>query len=237
MLKLKNTETFWQQSDFTGISDIVPKLIRPRKRLTELMLKYVEEKTKELFDKEFRPVFCRSPIEILGCNKVEGVILGVNNLEGEDFLNKRAVLTDLRENLKCDLVVSSIGYKSVNVDQHLPFDQNQGIVKHQHFKVAKGLYVSGWLATGPTGVILTTMSNAFEVADNILCDIQSEDILQENKEGYTMIEKELRKKNVQVIDWRGWERIDKYEQEQGNKIGKPREKIVDIKKMLDVALS
>ena len=33
-----------------------------------------------------------------------------------------------------------------------------------------GLYCSGWVKTGPVGVILTTMSNAFETAEAIVED-------------------------------------------------------------------
>ena len=33
-----------------------------------------------------------------------------------------------------------------------------------------GLYCSGWVKTGPVGVILTTMSNAFETAEAIVDD-------------------------------------------------------------------
>ena len=33
-----------------------------------------------------------------------------------------------------------------------------------------GLYCSGWVKTGPVGVILNTMNNAFETAENIVKD-------------------------------------------------------------------
>ena len=33
-----------------------------------------------------------------------------------------------------------------------------------------GLYCSGWVKTGPVGVILNTMDNAFETAETILTD-------------------------------------------------------------------
>lgn len=34
-----------------------------------------------------------------------------------------------------------------------------------------GLYCSGWVKRGPTGVILNTMNDAFETADSIIKDI------------------------------------------------------------------
>lgn len=33
-----------------------------------------------------------------------------------------------------------------------------------------GLYCSGWVKTGPVGVIVSTMNDAFETADTILSD-------------------------------------------------------------------
>ena len=36
-----------------------------------------------------------------------------------------------------------------------------------------GLYCSGWVKTGPVGVILTTMNKAFETAESILDDFET----------------------------------------------------------------
>lgn len=237
MLKLAQCQTVWKRDDFVGISEHVPNLARPKKRITELMLQSLKEKPKENCSREFKPTFHRSPIEILGRNKVEGVTLGVNRLEGTDLLNKKALLTHLTEKLDCNLVISSIGYKSVQADKNIPFDHQKGIVKNDHFKVGQGLYVSGWLGTGPTGVILTTMTNAFEVAEKIMHDIQTDDLLNVQKSGSNGIRTILAGLNVQVVDWKAWKRIDTFEQEEGAKIGKPREKVVNIKNMLEIASS
>lgn len=234
MLKLNQCQTIWKQEDFLGVAEYVPNLARPKKRITELMLQSLAEKPKENYSKEFCPLFHRSPIEIVGQGTVTSVTLGVNKLIGDDLLVKKAVLTDLRENLDCNLVIPSIGYKSVQVDSDIPFDHVNGVVKNDKFKISQGLYVSGWLGTGPTGVILTTMSNAFEVAERILFDLQNENILEHDKGGNKECEEIFRKKNIQVVNWEGWKKIDKYEQEEGKKMGKPREKVVDIKAMLEI---
>lgn len=39
-----------------------------------------------------------------------------------------------------------------------------------------------------------------------------------------------------TISWKDWERIDAVEQSRGEKVGKPREKIVDIQEMLAVSV-
>lgn len=112
MLKLKNCNTVWRPNDFKDIgNDTIAKLARPRKRITELMLKSVQEQNESKNGNNvFNPIFLRSPIEILGKdNNVEKLVLGVNVLEGEDLANQNARLTDERETIDCGLVVSSIG--------------------------------------------------------------------------------------------------------------------------------
>lgn len=237
MLKLQNCSTEWQSKDFENIPECVPKLARPRKRITELMLKSLSEQKQSTCTNTFKPVFQRSPLEIVGSANVEQVILGINKLEGDDILNKKSVLTEARETMKCDLAIPSIGYKSIQVDESIPFDFERGIVKNANSKVERGVYVSGWLGTGPTGVILTTMSNAFGVADLMLRDIETDKLIGEEKAGHEGIMELLEKKNVQVVSWKDWVKIDKYEEAEGRKVGKPREKIVSIEKMLQIASS
>lgn len=232
MLNLANCKTYWNASDFKGIQDIVPKLTRPRKRITELMLKSLTEDSKG--SKLFKPIFFRAPLEIIGTTNVEKVKLGITKLEGDDLLAQKAVLTDRIEILNSNMSVMSIGYKSVQADSDIPFDISRGVVKNIHGKVVNGVYVTGWLGTGPTGVILTTMNNAFAVAESIIDELQHGKALTEEKQGYDLIAKLLKTNNVQVVTWRNWQNIDKFEQEEGKKIGKPRRKILDIKKMLEI---
>lgn len=95
-------------------------------------------------------------------------------------------------------------------------------------KYEKGLYVSGWLGTGPTGVILTTMNNSFSVA-HAVCEDFKTGVIHSNvaKPGLDdlLVDKT-------IVTWDGWNRIDKAEVEAGKKYDKPREKIVNVKEML-----
>lgn len=95
-------------------------------------------------------------------------------------------------------------------------------------KFEKGLYVSGWLGTGPTGVILTTMNNSFAVAHAVCEDFKMGAISSKSaKPGLDDI-----LVNKTVVTWDGWNRIDKAEIEAGKMKEKPREKIVNVNKML-----
>lgn len=231
MLKIPDCQTIWSPNDFKGVEEIVPKLARPRKRITELMLTSLKQTPVEKKN-SFIPKFFRSPLQFDGTERVSKVTLGINRLEGDDINKATAVLTNEKEQLECDLAIRSIGYKSIKTDSDLPFDDNKGVVVNQQGKVNNGLYTAGWLATGPTGVILTTMSNSFEIASRICAEIKNLPIA--SKPGYENLYKLLKEANVPVVTWEGWEKIDKYEEELGKASGKPREKVVSIKKMLEI---
>ncbi|KAF5300602.1 hypothetical protein FQR65_LT09134 [Abscondita terminalis] len=233
MLKLPNCSTIWCRDNFTGVSNVIPSLARPKKRIAELMVKSLNEND-TFGSKLFKPSFFKSPLKLLGTNNVQTALLGINELHGDDILNKSARLTNEQEYLNCDLAITSIGYRSIQADPDIPFDNKSGKVINTMGKVDDGLYATGWVATGPTGVILTTMNNAFSTADLICHSLQNQTL---NKDGFNLIYELLKKRNVQVVSWEGWKKIDEYEQEQGKMVGKPREKLLNIKKMLEIASS
>ena len=58
-----------------------------------------------------------------GPGKLVGIRLTENTLQGDV-----AVATDRTVDIECQLVIRSIGYKSVRLDDGLPFDQKSGVV-------------------------------------------------------------------------------------------------------------
>ncbi|KAG4078839.1 hypothetical protein HA402_007389 [Bradysia odoriphaga] len=240
MTKLPGVNILWRGEDFVGINEELTNLQRPRKRLTELMLSSLsKQQQREEGKKSFFPIFLRSPQHIDGSNNL---VLSVNNLVGHS-----AVATSVTETLETDLIMRSIGYKSICLDKSLNFDEKQGLVNNVGGRVLKkqltgsdnsiddiedkfekGLYVSGWLATGPTGVILTTMNNSFSVAHTVCEDFKTGAISSSpTKPGLDDL-----LVNKTVVTWEGWNRIDKAEIEAGKIHQKPREKIVNVKEML-----
>ncbi|XP_059613406.1 NADPH:adrenodoxin oxidoreductase, mitochondrial [Phlebotomus argentipes] len=233
MLKLPGCGTKWRPEDFVGIPEAVKTLERPRKRLTELMLDSLsKQKDLEASGKTFSPIFFRSPREIRSEGGNYLLDLTVNELQGD-----KAVATEDKESLQTDLLLASIGYSSLKEDSSINFDGKKGVICNENGRVLRenarevdpGLYVSGWLATGPTGVILTTMNNAFSVGQTICDDFGGKRIPEETKPGLN-----LQQKNV--VSWSGWEKIDQEEVKRGSKVGKPREKIVNIEEMLKIGL-
>uniref|UniRef100_A0A182PVJ2 NADPH:adrenodoxin oxidoreductase, mitochondrial n=1 Tax=Anopheles epiroticus TaxID=199890 RepID=A0A182PVJ2_9DIPT len=246
MLKLSNCTTIWRSDDFDHVEESIPNLPRPRKRITELMVKSLAEQSPTKappVGRCFRPVFFRSPINIIGSGKVEAVEYVVNKLA-----DGRAVPTEQRETIEADLVCRSIGYRAVSVDNHINFDARKGCVNNAGGRVLKrnltgsdqtiddiedkyetGLYASGWLATGPTGVILTTMNNSFGVADLVCRDFASNTIrLNGSRPGLDLTGRTY-------VSWNGWKAIDSEEVRLGQAKGKPREKLTSIETMLQIA--
>ncbi|XP_059049222.1 NADPH:adrenodoxin oxidoreductase, mitochondrial [Achroia grisella] len=245
-LKLSNCQTVWRKTDFEGLGNIVNDLPRPRKRLTELMLKSVSEfEDTSINDnnKLFKPIFFRTPNKFLVNNdrKIMGIELTCNELQGTKLEEQKCVPTSNSEILNCSLAFRSIGYKCVKADNDIIFNSkglvanNKGVVDNNSDTLAK-VYVAGWLGTGPVGVILHTMGNAFQVA-KVMCDDLKNISSFSSKSGFEEIENTYLKSNNPIINWEGWEKIDKYEVEQGKLRNKPREKVCSIEKMINIAVS
>lgn len=179
--------------------------------------------------KQFLPVFLRAPKSIAE-HEMEFAIT--------ELQDNSAVATNATERLPADLILRSIGYKSSCADAGINFDSHRGHVCNQLGRVLQnnesqtvepGLYVAGWLGTGPTGVILTTMNGAFAVAKTICDDIAAKSFdICSSKPGFEP-------GNKRVVTWEGWRRIDQVETDAGKSKGKPREKITSIPEMLRIA--
>ncbi|XP_044035271.1 NADPH:adrenodoxin oxidoreductase, mitochondrial isoform X2 [Siniperca chuatsi] len=247
MVNLPDTRPEMVAADFEGVREALKDVPRPRKRLTELMLKTAleipGEKEQERRNKASRIWafrFFRSPIEILADpdhSRTAGLRLAVSKLEGSGE-GARAVVTGEVEDLSCGLVISSIGYKSLPIDPSVPFDSHKSIVPNKMGRVqqAAGLYCSGWLKTGPTGVIADTMNNSFDTARSLMEDMDSGTLdVSAAKPGSQSISALLEKRGVKPVIFSDWEKIDSVEMRRGEATGKPREKLLTVEEMLQVA--
>lgn len=106
------------------------------------------------------------------------------------------------------------------------------------------MFCSGWVASGPVGVIASTLQSGHDVGRRILEDLNDGVISVGNaerganyrgKEGKGMILPLLASKGVEPVTFIEWEMLDREERERGKQLLKPREKIVDVKEMLDIA--
>ncbi|XP_039596539.1 NADPH:adrenodoxin oxidoreductase, mitochondrial isoform X2 [Polypterus senegalus] len=247
MVNLPGTKPVLDRRDFEGIKDALKDIARPRKRLTELLMKVAMEEPSgrdaerwAAASREWSLRFLRSPIKILPTadgKKVAGIRFAVTALEGSGE-NAKAVLTGEEEEVSCGLIVSSIGYKSLPIDDGVPFDETQGVIPNDMGRVCQtpGLYCSGWVKRGPTGVIATTMNDSFETARCVLEDIDSRVLdCSMAKPGYHALCGLLEKRGVTPVSFSGWEKIDALEVTRGAEFGKPREKLLDVQEMLQLA--
>jgi len=134
--------------------------------------------------------------------------------------------------------LQSIGYKSVQVEESVPYDQKRGVVPNEGGRVVDHpwLYCAGWLATGPRGVIVDTMTAAYSVAQNIVEDIAtaSDSGVGVEVEGYSSVGRLFAQRGVRPVTFQDWERIDAEEKSKGQIEGKPRAKFTDVNEMVDV---
>uniref|UniRef100_A0A672IH27 NADPH:adrenodoxin oxidoreductase, mitochondrial n=1 Tax=Salarias fasciatus TaxID=181472 RepID=A0A672IH27_SALFA len=247
MVNLPDCRPEMVAADFEGVSEALKDVPRPRKRLTELMLKTAletpGEKEQERRSKASRSWgfrFFRSPVEVLASGgRAAGIRLAVNRLEGSGD-GAQAVLTGEVEDVPCGLVISSIGYRSLPIDESVPFDSRRAVIPNSMGRVqqAAGLYCSGWVKTGPTGVIATTMNNSFDTARSLLEDMDSGALdVSSTRPGSQSISALLAERGVKAVTFSGWEKIDDVETRRGEVSGKPREKLLTVQEMLQVARS
>lgn len=247
MVNLPGTKPEMVAADFDGVAEALKDVARPRKRLTELMLKTAlelpgqkEQERRSSAHRSWALRFCRSPVEVLPDVRGEraaAIRLALNRLEGSGE-KAQAVLTGKEEVVPCGLVISSIGYKSLPIDPSLPFDSSRAVIPNHMGRVSQttGLYVSGWLKTGPTGVIATTMNSSFDTARSLLDDLSSGAVdVTAERPGSVSIRALLTLRGLKPVTFSDWEKIDHVETRRGEALGRPREKLLTVKEMLDVA--
>uniref|UniRef100_A0A8C0E304 NADPH:adrenodoxin oxidoreductase, mitochondrial n=1 Tax=Balaenoptera musculus TaxID=9771 RepID=A0A8C0E304_BALMU len=219
------------------------KVPRPRKRLMELLLRAATEKPGVAEAARWASAprawglrFLRSPRQVLPSpdgRRAAGIRLAVTRLEGVGEAT-RAVPTGDVEDLPCGLVLSSIGYKSRPIDPSVPFDPKLGVIPNMEGRVVDvpGLYCSGWVKRGPTGVITTTMTDSFVTGQILLQDLKAGLLPSGPRPGYAAVKALLSSRGVWPVSFSDWEKLDAEEVSRGQGVGKPREKLLDPQEML-----
>lgn len=212
---------------------------RPLKRLMALLQKGSPSKEAK---KSWTAKFLRSPVEVIAENqRVAGIKYEINRLEGP-IEHRVATGTGKFETQECGLVLTSIGYKSLPIEG-VPFNERQGRVPNHYGKIidgdkeVPGMYTAGWLKRGPTGVIVSTMADAYETADTIVDDLKNgKDMLNGNssKQGADGLKELMHERHIRSVSYMDWKKIEASEFAVGEKLGKPREKYTRIEDMLAV---
>lgn len=179
--------------------------------------------------------FLASPIEVLGTDTVEGLVVGRNELVANDDGSLAARDTGERQTLECGLLLRSIGYRGVELPG-VPFDERAGRIPNDGGHVLRdgepvlGEYATGWIKRGPSGVIGTNKKDAQETVDALFADAQAGRMLDPAKPG--AIEELL---PPDVVSYDAWEAIDAAEKAAGEPHGRPRVKLTRVGELLEAA--
>uniref|UniRef100_T1IYD1 NADPH:adrenodoxin oxidoreductase, mitochondrial n=1 Tax=Strigamia maritima TaxID=126957 RepID=T1IYD1_STRMM len=250
MITLPEFNVILNPEVFASILPSIPKLQNPTKRLLELLADSFAKSQSAISDKQWCIEFLRSPIAATKEGKTIKLELGINKLE-TDEPNSGAKPTGRTETRDFGLVIRSVGYSAEQIDSFVPVDANRAKIPNKMSRVdgKPGLYCSGWIQGGPVGVLLSTRNGSYDTAKVINQDIVEKALsIHEPRPGFELIEGMLKQKglygikrhvsswmSIQTVSFGDWLKIDKVEKERGAKLGKPREKIVNIPEMLEIA--
>jgi len=174
--------------------------------------------------------FFRSPVAILGEERVEGIELVRNELDASE----RAVPTDERETLPCGLLFRSVGYHGVELPG-VVFDAKSGTIPNEGGRVEPGVYVAGWIKRGPTGVIGTNKKDATETVELLLEDVAAGRLEAKPDVSAAAVDALLAGRGVRFVEYTGWTAIDEVERAAGEKSGRPRVKLCSWDELLAAA--
>lgn len=180
--------------------------------------------------------FLKSPKELQGEGRLERVVLAKNCLEGEPFKQVARETSEI-EALECGLLFRSIGYRGAPIPG-VPFDDSKSIFPNQDGRivdrenVVPGLYVTGWIKRGPTGVIGTNRADSVATIASLLSDLPS--LAGYTKNSADSLIERLEARGLRVVCYSDWQKIDSAEIRRGAGAGKPREKFTREQEMLDI---
>ncbi|XP_019446346.1 PREDICTED: NADPH:adrenodoxin oxidoreductase, mitochondrial isoform X2 [Lupinus angustifolius] len=245
ILGLRNLDISIQEPDLILTPDVEEglKCNRIQRRVYELLSKAATSRPKNdagLSKRQLHFVFFRKPDSFIESKDRSGHASGVNFektvLKGVGPGKQIAIGTGEFEDINCGMVLKSIGYKSVPVDG-LPFDHKKGIVPNDRGRVLSdtsgestlleaGLYVCGWLKRGPSGIVATNLHCAEETVLSISEDLEKGVLSSSSpKPGRDGLLQLLNDRNVRVVSFSDWEKIDSEERKLGSSRNKPREKL------------
>jgi ferredoxin--NADP+ reductase len=203
--KLEHTNVVMQKGDIEAA--IVRAGDAPEKDVKsnlEAML-LIAENPKTENDRTMEFLFQHTPQQILGTDRVEGVVYSTPNGD---------------VTIKCGLVITAIGYHAHGIEG-VPYENGKVVNTDGH--VNGNLYVVGWAKRGPSGVIGTNKSDAAAVMQLLVEDLKSPKNAGDISELLT---------HQVVVTQEHWRKINEAEVVAGEAKGKPRVKSVEREELL-----
>lgn len=148
---------------------------------------------------------------------------------------KRAPEENMPAAIDCDLVLSSVGRRSLPLDG-VPYDGERGVHANRDGRIVSagavlsGLYACGWCKRGPQGTIGTNRACAAATVEHVLADLgQNHAPMPADADALVA---RVARDGGGPLDFAAWKRIDAIEIEAGRRLGKPREKLVSVEAMI-----
>jgi ferredoxin--NADP+ reductase len=185
--------------------------------------------------------FLVSPVELVGNpdGRIAAMRLVKNVLYKTEAGTLSAKATDEFQELPVGLVFRSVGYRGLALPD-LPFNERWAVLLNDKGRIldpntqqpVMGLYTSGWIKRGPTGVIGTNKPDSVETVTCMLEDLANGSLLHPPYPEATCIEALVRKRQPQYFSYADWLRLDELEIARGQAQGRPRVKFTSVEEML-----
>lgn len=249
--------------DLTLIPEDISTLPRAPRRIMEILKKGSLESLQST-SKSWSLDFCLSPksfnVSTASSSQLGSISFEKTSLLPNPFDNTaKAEGTSQIIDVPSSIAFRSIGYKSEALpgfeELGVPFNNHRGVIPNDQLgrvlnnndsslspeavKHLPGMYCAGWVKRGPTGVIASTMQDAFSTADAITDDWYSHAPFLNGGNGgsglgWDGVKDEAAERGCRRVSWSDWQRIDAAEKKRGQGKGKEREKFTNIEDMLAV---
>lgn len=162
-----------------------------------------------------------TPAAVRGTSSVESVEFVATNNPGETLT------------LSADAVIAAIGFELHNDAPEMFGDATPSLSPTPETgRLGDGLYRTGWFKRGPRGTIPENRTDAKNVVDEIIADVESGVITpQPQQTGFEALPSEVQARAISFVDW---QRLDAREQADAA-AGRIRKKISDHETMLTIA--
>ncbi len=206
--KLENTDIYIDSKEIQDAESRIAALSEIEKDLKKNLeaLKLIADSSKKGVARKLEIKFLVAPIEFKGNNKIEKLIFAQNKVENGNVVSSGEELS-----IKCGLVISAIGYDSV---EYPGITIANGRINNIAGHVEYNIYTTGWAKRGSTGVIGTNKSDSTDVVELIIKNLKEP----KATEGITS----LLRSDHEVINQLAWEKINASEVISGTILGKPR---------------
>jgi len=255
----------------------LPKLEQRKYRTAQLLRKGSASRDVSANGKVWSLQSMASPVSFEPkADEADPAVLGGLTLARTDFVDAqqrydpaaKVQSTSERLHIPCSLAFRSIGYESTAMpglasEMGINFDGKNGVLPDDAYgrvveapelpglprgKHIAGCYSAGWVKRGPTGVIASTMDDAFATADTIIQDWENRRPFlnsssggaeagdgRDDVSGWSAVRNSDAARSLgKVVTWADWTLIDRAERDRGKVKGKERDKFRSVEEMLGV---